>query len=273
MKKALVFFATLGLSFGADQVILKKPPASLGKYYPPQSNKFEYVSVMHEMSTAFYGVRLNINEGRWDRALDWANRLKDAYTRAQNMVPEWKDYFKPALADQLINAVRAKNPDQVIKASRELGETCTKCHAENQIAVKLVYHYPPFATLKMEDPIEFAQLSPKEYMRKLSDSMKALRIFLLQGDVQKAREAGEQVVERVKGTEAICSKCHTDKTVVDRIHGKDHEQALASIQKLLKEPQPNRDAIFKAMSVIGQSCNRCHNLHLVPAMVQEAFRK
>jgi hypothetical protein len=99
MKKALVLFATLGLSFGADQVILKKPPASLGKYYPPRSNRFEYVSVMHEMSTAFYGVRLNINEGRWDRALDWANRLKDTYTRAQNMVPEWKDYFKPALAD------------------------------------------------------------------------------------------------------------------------------------------------------------------------------
>jgi hypothetical protein len=88
----------------------------------------------------------------------------------------WKNYFKPVLADQLINAVRAKNPDQVIKASRELGETCTKCHTENQIAVKLVYHYPPFATLNMEDPVEFVQLSPKEYMRKLSDSMKALRI-------------------------------------------------------------------------------------------------
>jgi hypothetical protein len=33
----------------------------LGKYYPSQSNRFEYVSVMHEMSTALYGVRLNIN--------------------------------------------------------------------------------------------------------------------------------------------------------------------------------------------------------------------
>jgi hypothetical protein len=143
---------------------------------------------MHEMSTAFYGLKLNINEGRWDKASDWANRLKDAYTKAQNMVPEWKNYFKPVLADQLINAVKAKNPDQVIRASRELGATCTKCHADNQIAVKLVYHYPPFATLKMEDPIEFVQLSPKEYMRKPLDSMKALRIFLIQGDVQKARE-------------------------------------------------------------------------------------
>lgn len=106
-----------------------------------------------------------------------------------------------------------------------------------------------------------SSLVPKKYIRKLSDSMKALRIFLLQGDVQKAREAGEQVVERVKGMEAVCSKCHTDKTVVDRIHGKDHDQALASIQRLLKEQQPNRDAIFRAMSVVGQSCNKCHNPH------------
>ncbi len=273
MKKVVILLTTLGLSFGADQVILKKPPASLGKYYPPHSSKFEYVSVMHEMSTAFYGIRLNINEGKWDKALDWANRLKDAYTRAQNMVPEWKDYFKPTLADRLVNAVKVKNTDQILKASKDLGETCLKCHAENQIVVKLVYHYPPFATLRMEDPVEFVQLTPKEYMRKLSDSMKALRIFLLQGDVQKARESGEQVLERVKGTETVCSKCHEDKTVVDRIHGKDHDQALASIQRLLKEPQPNREAIFRAMGVVAQSCNKCHNLHLVPAMVQEAFRK
>jgi hypothetical protein len=40
-------------------------------------------------------------------------------------------------------------------------------------------------------------------MRKLSDSMKALRIFLLQGDVQKAREAGKQVGEKAVRT-ATC---------------------------------------------------------------------
>ncbi len=273
MKKVVLTVALFGIAFGADQIILKKPPASLGKYYPPQSNKFEFVGVMHEMSGAFYGIRLNINEGKWDKALEWANRLKDAYSRAQNMVPEWKQYYKPVLADQLVKAVQAKNTDQVLKISKELGETCQKCHADNQIAIKLVYHYPPFANLKMEDPVEFAQLSPKEYMRKTSDSMKALRIFLIQGDMPKAREAGEAFVERVRGTQAVCSKCHTDKASEQLIYNKAHEDALASIERLLKEPQPNREAIFRAMSVVGQACNRCHNTHLVPAMVQEAFRK
>jgi len=273
MKKLFFSMVFFGIAFGADQIILKKPPTSLGKYYPPQSNKFEYVGVMHEMSGAFYGIRLNINEGKWDKALEWANRLKDAYSRAQNMVPEWKQYFKPALADQLVKAVQAKNIDQVLKISQDLGQTCQKCHADNQIAVKLVYHYPPFANLKMEDPVEFSQLSSKDYMRKMSDSMKALRIFLIQGDVQKAREAGEAFVERVKGSRAVCSKCHTDKASEQIIFNKAHEEALSSIERLLKEPQPNKDAIFKAMAVIGQSCSRCHNTHLVPAMVQEAFRK
>ena len=72
----------------------------------------------------------------------------------------WCQNGRVTSADQFINVARAKNPDQVIKASRELGATCTKCHADNQIAVKLVYHYPPFAALKMEDPVEFVQLSP-----------------------------------------------------------------------------------------------------------------
>ncbi|WP_448587227.1 hypothetical protein [Thermocrinis sp.] len=255
MRKLIFGLMVLSVAFGADQMVLKKPPASLGKYYPPQSNKFEFLSVMHEMSTAFYGIRLNINEGKWDKALEWANRLKDAYGRAQNMVPEWRQYYKPVLADKLVKAVQVKNTDQVIKLSRELGGTCQKCHTDNQIAVKLVYHFPPFHTLKMEDPVEFSQLSPKEYMKKMSDSMKALRIFLLQGDIPKAKEAGQEMVERIKASQAVCSKCHTEKISEQVIFNKAHEEALASIERLLKEPSPNRDAIFRAMSVIGQSCN------------------
>lgn len=76
MKRLYLAFALLvGISF-SQQITMKRPPKSLEKYYPPQSQRMEYLSNMHTMSVAFHGINLNINEGRWDKALEWANQLK-----------------------------------------------------------------------------------------------------------------------------------------------------------------------------------------------------
>jgi len=157
-----------GTLLAADKIILKKPPESLKKYYPPASNKFEFLSNMYSMSTAFYGINLNINEGNWEGAKDWAVRLRDTYVKTSKMVPEWKNYFKPELADNLVKAVESKDVDKVIEASKKLGQTCAKCHADNQIAVKLVYHFPSFESIKIEDPVEFMEYETGKYMEKLS---------------------------------------------------------------------------------------------------------
>lgn len=119
------------------------------------------------------------------------------------MVPEWRDYFKPALADNLVKAVQSKNVDAVINASRELGQTCSKCHQDNQAVVKLYYHFPRYDNITLEDPVELQNLKTKDYMKKLSDSMKSLRVFLLQGEVSKAREHGDNFVERAKQLNTI----------------------------------------------------------------------
>ena len=199
----LLIFAGAGL--GADKVILKKPPKSLNKYYPPKSEKFEFLNNMYIMSTSFYGINLNINEGNWKGALEWAQRLSETYKKTAKMVPEWKSYFKPALADKLVKAVKSKNVDSVIKASKNLGQTCAKCHRDNEIAVKLVYHYPSFEKIKLEDPIEFMEIKVGKYMEKMTNSLKALRIYLMQGNKDKAVEAGTSFVERFRGLRAMCS--------------------------------------------------------------------
>jgi len=33
------------------------------------------------MSTAFYAVQLNINEGNWEKANEWAKRLVETYKK------------------------------------------------------------------------------------------------------------------------------------------------------------------------------------------------
>ncbi len=272
--KALLLGLIFGsAALGADKVVLKKPPASLGKYYPPASEKLEFLSNMYLMSTAFYGINLNINNGNWKGAKEWAQRLRETYVKTSKMVPEWKSYFKPDLAENLVKAVDSKNVDKVIEASKKLGQTCSKCHADNQIAVKIVYHYPSFNTIKLEDPVESMELEVGKYMEKMTNSLKALRIYLMQGEEDHAREEGANFVERVRGLRAMCSKCHTDKASEEIYLGKNTEKALTKLENLLNGNKLDRKAIFSTLDSVTMTCTKCHNVHLIPAMVQEAFRK
>ena len=50
--------------------------------------------------------------------------------------------------DRIVKAVQSKNADAVIKASREIGRTCNKCHQENQAVVKLYHHFPRYDNIK-----------------------------------------------------------------------------------------------------------------------------
>ncbi|MFN7066111.1 MAG: hypothetical protein ACK4OF_08200 [Aquificaceae bacterium] len=272
MKKPVIILGLLvSLSF-SQQITMKKPPKSLEKYYPPQSQRMEFLSNMHAMSVALHGINLNINEGNWEKALEWANQLKRSYEESSRMVPEWKDYYKPAFADSLVKAVQSRNVDAVIKASRELGQTCSKCHQENQAVVKLYYHFPRYDNIQIEDPVELQNLKTKDYMKKLTDSMKSLRVFLLQGNVSKAKEHGENFVERARQLNTMCTKCHTSKASIEALAGKDYLTALDNLQKALSAPQINRDVVFRYMSEIGQYCYRCHNVHLIPVLIQNALK-
>ncbi len=272
MKRSLVLISLLlGFSF-SQQIVMKRPPKSLEKYYPPRSQRMEFLSNMHTMSTALHGISLNINEGRWDKALDWASQLKKAYEESARMVPEWREYYKPVLADNLVKAVQSRNVDAVIKAMRDLGQTCNKCHQENQAVVKLYYHFPRYDNIRIEDPVELQELKVKDYMKKLSDSMKSLRVFLMQGDVAKAKEHGDNFVERAKQLNTMCTKCHTSKASIEALAGKDYLTSLDNLQRALKAQQVNREAVFRQMSEIEQYCYRCHNVHLIPTLVQNALK-
>ncbi len=103
--------------------------------------------------------------------------------------------------------------------------------------------------------------------------LKALRIYLMQGEEDHAREEGANFVERVRGLRAMCSKCHTDKASEEIYLGKNTEKALTKLENLLNGNKLDRKAIFSTLDSVTMTCTKCHNVHLIPAMVQEAFRK
>ncbi len=267
---ALALFVFVGFSF-SQEVIIKKPPKSLEKYYPPKSSKMEYLSNMHSMSTAMHGIQVNVNKGNWDRALAWARNLEKLYKESANMVPEWRNYYKVQAAEDLVKAVASKNTDRVVQSLRSLGESCSKCHAENQAFVKVYYHFPRYDNIKIEDPVELQELKTAEFMKKLSGSMKSLVVFLNDADFTGAQEEGRNFVERAKATNTMCSKCHTSRASIESLAGKDYLTLLDNLDKALSNPRQNREAILRYVSEVGQYCYRCHNVHLVPNKIQKSL--
>ncbi len=272
-KLLLAGFVFAGVSLSADKIVLKKPPESLDKYYPPASEKFEFLSNMHAMSTANAGITLNINEGNWEKALEWAKELKRLYVETSKMVPEWKDYFKPGLADELIKAVESKSVDSVVQASRRFLQTCANCHKDNELAVKLTYRFPSFENIKIEDPVDFMEYETAKYMKAMTNSLKALQVYLRQGEPERAQEAGLNFVERARQLGSMCAKCHTNKLSEEVILGKAYHEALNRLEELLSGDALNREEVFKTLGEVTLSCAKCHNVHLAPAIVRGAFGK
>ena len=54
---AFVFIGILPIH--AKDMIVKEPPKSLSKYYPPESKQPKWIQQMHKMSTHFGGVFVN----------------------------------------------------------------------------------------------------------------------------------------------------------------------------------------------------------------------
>ena len=138
---------------GAGEMILKEPPKSINKYYPPESQPSKWIQQMHKMSTHFGGVFINLKEEDFDNVDKHADKLVEEYKKTSEMVPEWEDYFDIKAAENFANAAKTHDIAKAGKASGRLGKTCGKCHAEQQLSVWAKFHWPNFHKIKVTDPI------------------------------------------------------------------------------------------------------------------------
>ena len=92
MNKSVVFSAHLYCFFifiafpvAAEEMILKEPPKSLSKYYPPESQQSKWIQQMHKMSSHFGGVFLNLKEKDFENVDKLADKLVKEYKKTQKV--------------------------------------------------------------------------------------------------------------------------------------------------------------------------------------------
>ena len=72
----------------AKDMIVKEPPKSLSKYYPPESKQPKWIQQMHKVSTHFGGVFVNLKEKDFENVDMHADNLVEEYKKTFEMVPE-----------------------------------------------------------------------------------------------------------------------------------------------------------------------------------------
>lgn len=272
MKKLIIGVLTIfSISYGAD-INLKEPPKSLSKYYPPSSNKMEFLNSMYSMSTAFTGMFTNIQENDWKNAEKWATILRDNYLNIGKMIPEFDKGLKKNEINALVEAVKSKDMEKIKFNADAIGKSCMQCHQNYQISAKILYHYPSFDLINLEDPVSRSTIEFHDYMKKTADSMKKMKVYIEDGKFDKAQKEGNDFIKRVKALSQSCNECHNSKLSVEIYQGKDLEEKLNLLSKALQNK--NKDEVYKTVGWIsGNNCSKCHNTHQTVAEIKEKFSK
>jgi hypothetical protein len=258
----------------AKDVVIKKPPESLDKFYPPLSKKPEFIIQMHKMSTNFGGVFVNMGEKDWENAVKRGEQLEEEYKKTSKMVPEWKDYFNLEAAASFAKAVKTRDPKQIGKASQELGKTCGSCHAENSIAVWTRYHWPSVKSIKIVDPVSEKELEYGKYMKGLSGAFKGVTVNFGENQYDRAGKALNAFQKKYIELRSTCSKCHTNDIVKQFFVGDNITAAMSNMKKELTSAKPNIGNFWKNVGIVGkQGCKMCHLTHRAYSIIQGVWEQ
>jgi len=253
MYPARIFFLFIAITLTitsqaqAKDMIVKEPPKSLSKYYPPESKEPKWIQQMHKMSTHFGGVFVNLKEKDFENVDKHADKLVEEYKKTSEMVPEWEEYFDIKAAEAFAEAAKTHDIAKAGKASGGLGKTCGKCHAEQEVSVWTKFHWPSFHKIKVTDPISEKEMGFDDFMGKISSSFKGVTVNFGEGQYGRSAKALKIFKSRFMELKSTCSKCHTTDDVKLFYVGKDADIAFDGLPRNSMPGNPTPDSSGKIL--------------------------
>ncbi|NPA16964.1 MAG: cytochrome c [Aquificae bacterium] len=269
MRVLIALLLVFTVSYGKN-LKLKDTPPELSNYYPPKSGKMEFLELMHTLSVSMTGVVVNVREKDWENAKKWAERLQRNYLRIGEMVGKWDKLLKKKEMEAVVRAVKEKNPSAVRMNLQTVGKSCVQCHKNYKLSAKVKFHSPDFTGMKLEDPVSGMKYSIEDYMKAMTDDMKRLKVYSIDGKKDRARRAGFNFIKRFEGLTQMCGECHTGKKSEDVYFGIDVEKRVTA----LREAVVNVDVIRikRNLNWLSENnCGKCHNVHETPYLLREKF--
>jgi bacterioferritin-associated ferredoxin len=272
MKKVILVLLIISTISYAKNLRLKDLPKELSNYYPPKSEKMEFVELMHILSTSLTGVVSNVKEDDWQNAQKWAERLQENYLRIGKMVKSWDKVLKKKDVKNIVEAVKSKNRSAVMSSVQAVGKSCVQCHKTYRLSAKIKFHAPDFSGTNIEDPVTGLDYTIEDYMKAMTNNMKMMRIHLIDGEKAKARKEGFDFIKRFEGMTQMCGDCHTGKLSEEVYFGVEAKKRITSLREAVVNGELIK--INKNLKWISENnCAKCHNVHQTLYLLKEKFGK
>ena len=249
-----------------SKAVIKRPPKSLDRFYPPKSNKLEFASKMKSMSSAFTAVFFYLRKGEKEKALSWAKRLRDMYISVGKDIPEWKEYIKKDIADEFVRALERGDMKKISEFADKLGDTCNSCHGDNMLSVKVFYYTPDWHSVEVDDPITRKSTRLHKFMKHMTNSLKLAIISVSDKKFKDASKFAKEFAQRAKALGEICKDCHTSEHSIEALAGKEW---ISNLDKLVSAARrKNQGEFWKYLGKVDSYCTRCHNVHQTPWLIK-----
>ncbi|WP_457622184.1 hypothetical protein [Persephonella sp.] len=271
MSRIIIFLLIFAVPVFAGNVRLKEPPGELKKYYPPESDGYPFVELMHNLSISLTATISSIEEKDWKRGERWVLAFKKNYFEIGKKVRKWDKLLKKKAVENLVLSVQKKDLKGFKQNLQIVGKSCIQCHKNYKISTRVIYRFPSFHAVSIEDPVTEREISYEDYMKKMTDDMKRLKIYVLDGKRKKALRSGVDFVKRFESLKQSCSDCHSGEDSTNLYFSDKVKKGLSMVKDGLRRIE--KDKIFEGLKFIGvYNCTKCHNTHIIQAELQERFK-
>lgn len=258
---ALFHVTTVTAGETAEQIRLQMPPASLAQWYKPQNKRQVWLHTMFRLRQALQAVELYADQGNRELLLRWAEELQQRYAELPEMVPEWRENTRQALAAAVVADARAGDVSALAESVKRLKRKCAGCHREWKGVVTALYRSPDYAEVAVPAAAGLRDTEFLESMEWLADSLNRIKIGREDEQLAAARAATQRIGAQLKQLKGSCRQCHRDPQSGERILGEATWKTLADLEAALQAPHDPKQSGHHLGTLGFTVCGRCHSIH------------
>lgn len=249
-----------GNSANNNNMEVKGLPPSLDKYYNETSGRpFVYLLEMYKLGELMMGIPVNLVQGDFLNAGNSFNNFSECYEYSSEMVPEWKKYYDQKAVDKLGHALAGNDQVAIGIAMGKVGETCSDCHQDTLTPVYYKYYWGDFREVEIETPARNKTWKEAK-MNYLLMGFDGIGVNIKEGDKDNATKSFKLFDSMFDNMTDACLECHNS---TPRYYVSEDIQTMIDYMGT-NITDGNLEVANNLRYGIGDSCHRCHIIHMPP---------
>lgn len=250
----ILAIAVIYLHKGQVQLV-RLPPASLAKWYKPQSERHVWLHTMFNLRREMQAIEYYANNNNATQLAKWTTRLNGHYQEIAEMVPRWSRRLDFIALDELIQSQQANQFEKIPDNLERLQQSCDSCHDQFRSIAAVLYRAPEFTELTLNSEHDLS-----ESMAELNVQVNDIKIAIEAEDSTRATRVLDQLRSGIDETGTMCVSCHEhlEKTYPDA----SISAALDDLALRLESGTQKQQGQALGMLAVT-ACAQCHGTHRI----------